>query len=294
METQIASQLGQDLELAVDQDEKHDTEESELPSTYPMTKKRKRNVDESHTEPTKGRRRSSRRASTKEPSSDPQGIRTIRTRRSIITSSIQEPTSNLPPTEPAPKKRKRRSEGNNADQATKTDDAKQTDNSQDADGKSTKDLQPTQRRRKSSRLSGEDTAGGSPIQDKLPRRTRKRGKNKANKAQASLSEATSVETVNQGSSAAEQAGEEQSEPQIQAEAQGQEPEPGTGHLPGFVASQEPQPESDTSDGGVLRSLRGVLDEVKLASLDMDSLKEMDNLLFEIRVQAHEALRRPSG
>lgn len=301
MESQIASQLGQDLELAVDQDERHDTDESELPNTYPMTKKRKRDVEESHKETTtKGRRRSSRRASTKEPTPDPQGVKTIRTRRSIISSSIQEPSSSSPRTEPATKKRKRRSERGNTDQAkqTQSDDAKQPDHhsQDDESGKETKDSEPTQKRRKSSRLSGQDIPEESPSQDKLPRRTRKKGKGKANKAQRSQSE---VPSTRESSSAPEQqAEEEQSDSQKgeenkDSQRQEEESEPGTDH-DHRVASREPQPESEHGDAAFLRSLRGVLDEVKLASLNLDSLKEVDDLLFQIRVQAHEALKRPSS
>lgn len=292
MESQIASQLGQDLELAVDQDEQHNADETDLPSTYPMTKKRKREVEESHKETTKGRRRSSRRASPKEPTPEPQGVKTIRTRRSVISSSVQEPSSNSPPSEPAPKKRKRRSEGSNTDQAKQTDDPKQPDHSQeDESGKEKKDSEPTQKRRKSSRLSGQDIPEEGSSQAKLPRRARKKGKNKSNKAQRSQPEATPTQ---ESSVAPEQAVEERSDPQKGEEkedSQRQESETGTDL---GVVSQEPQPESEQGDAAVLRSLRGVLDEVRLASLNMDSLKEVDDLLFEIRVQAHEALRRPTS
>ncbi|KAI9371011.1 Rap1-interacting factor 1 N terminal-domain-containing protein [Aspergillus egyptiacus] len=53
---------------------------------------------------------------------------------------------------------------------------------------------------------------------------------------------------------------------------------------------EPKPQSN-SDTGITTSLRTLLDQVKIASLDRDTVKEMDDLLFDLRVEMHEALRR---
>ena len=322
METQIASQLEQDLELAVDQNERHETDETELPNTFPMTKTRKRKLesDEAHKEPPKEKRRSSRRTSTKSTTLETQTVSPMRTRRSTISRSTQESTVDPSATEPAPKKRKRGSKGSpgnadtGTDQAKDADTSKQQDDSQNTEGnadKNVEDAGPAPKRRKSSRLSGQDIAEHDPSQEKLPEklpekpprsRASRKTKSKGNKSQTPTSQETSVETPTQESSkAASQQGEESSEPQIQM----QEPEtsadqPTTGQrqgqdqAEGRVASQETRPELDGSDPTVLRSLRGILDEMKLTTLNMDNLKEMDNLLFEIRVQAHEALRRNSG
>ncbi|KAL4867328.1 hypothetical protein BDV12DRAFT_171471 [Aspergillus spectabilis] len=71
--------------------------------------------------------------------------------------------------------------------------------------------------------------------------------------------------------------EQQLEPEQQPEAE-QQPEP----------EPAPQPGKDTE---ITSSLRTLLDQVKLASLDRDTIKEMDDLLFDLRVEMHEALRR---
>lgn len=53
----------------------------------------------------------------------------------------------------------------------------------------------------------------------------------------------------------------------------------------------PNPESDPSEAGITKSLRKLLDDMKLASLDPQALREVDDLLFNIRVEAHDASRR---
>ncbi|PYH47306.1 putative telomere length regulator protein (Rif1) [Aspergillus saccharolyticus JOP 1030-1] len=49
-----------------------------------------------------------------------------------------------------------------------------------------------------------------------------------------------------------------------------------------------------SEAEITSSLRKVLDDVKLARLDRQSLKQIDDLLFDIRVETHEAMRRNAG
>ncbi|RAH85496.1 telomere length regulator protein [Aspergillus japonicus CBS 114.51] len=58
------------------------------------------------------------------------------------------------------------------------------------------------------------------------------------------------------------------------------------------APTEPVPVK--SEAEIANSLRKVLDDVKLAKLDRQSLKEIDDLLFDIRVETHEAMRRNTG
>ncbi|KAF9895359.1 hypothetical protein FE257_000263 [Aspergillus nanangensis] len=47
----------------------------------------------------------------------------------------------------------------------------------------------------------------------------------------------------------------------------------------------------SADMGMIMSLKKILQDAKSATLDLDSLKQVDDLLFNIRVEAHEALRR---
>lgn len=328
METQIASQLEQDLELAVDKNETASAEQSELPSTYPMTKKRKRGVELAHTPPTKEKRRSSRRVSNKDATADAD-IGAIHTRRSVITRSAPKPSDESSPVERGLQKRKGPSEETTSEPVP----AEPADQSQGTDGdveKSAESTEPIQKRRKSSRLSGHTGSQASedgPSQSKTPlNRSRKRGRNKANKSRKSLqnsevsTEPTQTsnpdkhelhgfpgEDITQASSEApEQAHENLPDPSTDNEggaaqevAVVQSSETGADNAANRltedrIVEQGIQAESNEGDAAILQSLRGVLGDVKLASLDMDTLKEVDNLLFEIRVQAHDALRRQSG
>jgi hypothetical protein len=51
------------------------------------------------------------------------------------------------------------------------------------------------------------------------------------------------------------------------------------------------PQSDITEEGIAESLKKLLGEMKLATLGPDALREVDDLLFNIRVEAHEASRR---
>lgn len=53
----------------------------------------------------------------------------------------------------------------------------------------------------------------------------------------------------------------------------------------------PTPEPDTSETGIVQSLKKVLGNMKLAVLGPRALREVDDLLFNIRVEAHDASRR---
>jgi hypothetical protein len=56
---------------------------------------------------------------------------------------------------------------------------------------------------------------------------------------------------------------------------------------------EPSPIPDTVNvsTGLTSTLRKVLDEMKIATLDPEALRQVDDLLFNIRVAAHDASRR---
>ncbi|KAL4893867.1 Rap1-interacting factor 1 N terminal-domain-containing protein [Aspergillus ambiguus] len=49
-----------------------------------------------------------------------------------------------------------------------------------------------------------------------------------------------------------------------------------------------------SNPGIIATLQKVLDDAKSTSLNRSTLKQIDDLLFDIRVEAHEALRRNTG
>lgn len=320
METQITSQLEQDLELAVDKDETTSAEQSEPPHSYPMSKKRKREVEGSLAS-TKVRRRSSRRVSNKEPTADAE-IRTIHTSRSTISRPLPSPSHESSTDEPRSRKRKSRSEDTTSDSASPrlTEDTETTDQAQGI-GRDEESPEPSQKRRKSTRLSGHTDL---PVSEDSSRHaktppTRKKGKNKANRSRSSLrhfevpteetSQADNLEiqespvedTTAASSEVPEQSGEDHPDKEsfaVLVGSQGAGPESNTGR-PATVdghgtSAQETGTESDKNETAILRSLRGVLGDVGNAPLNMDTLKEVDNLLFEIRVRAHDSLRRESG
>ncbi|KAJ5731381.1 uncharacterized protein N7483_005889 [Penicillium malachiteum] len=53
----------------------------------------------------------------------------------------------------------------------------------------------------------------------------------------------------------------------------------------------PPPEPDTSEAGITESLKNLLNTMKHATLGQDALREIDDLLFNIRVEAHDASKR---
>ncbi|KAL4744027.1 Rap1-interacting factor 1 N terminal-domain-containing protein [Aspergillus similis] len=55
-----------------------------------------------------------------------------------------------------------------------------------------------------------------------------------------------------------------------------------------TSERAPQPNQDVQ---ISTSLRSLIDQVRLSSLDRNAVKELDELLFDLRVEMHEALRR---
>ncbi|KAL2870200.1 putative telomere length regulator protein (Rif1) [Aspergillus lucknowensis] len=75
-----------------------------------------------------------------------------------------------------------------------------------------------------------------------------------------------------------------------------EPDPSPA-LPEPAQETGPEPSSAphlSPDSQLTTSLRTLLDHVKAATLDRNTVREMDDLLFELRVEMHEAMRRHRG
>jgi hypothetical protein len=51
------------------------------------------------------------------------------------------------------------------------------------------------------------------------------------------------------------------------------------------------PHEETSEAGILASLRNALGSLRTATLGKSTLREIDDIMFDIRVEAHEAARR---
>lgn len=60
---------------------------------------------------------------------------------------------------------------------------------------------------------------------------------------------------------------------------------------GIQTESIPTPQPDTSDAGITTSLKKLLNDMKQTTLSLDALREIDDLLFNIRVEAHDASRR---
>ena len=341
METQVASQLEQDLELAVDLDDATPIVERAVdPSEQGPPKKRKRDAEA--TPSGKERRRSSRL--TKTPSvADVEGSHTPRFKRPITSQDIE--------SSPAPKRRKQDAKGD------MTDTSKSAEQAPGPDGAKSKvqETQDNSQKRRSSRLSGQAAPAipeDSPLPTKSPRpsRSRKQGKDKKDSIQEeppSRERTDSPHETPAENVAAHPVKDEQPEAPVQSEAaqEGSEPlqptteiqdqpmdEPGPENQPtaserdipmtDAFAATEPSPEKKAAtrekspekkkkktrgvsrmtqteseqqpvitEAEIATSLRKVLGDVKLAKLNRDSLKEIDDLLFDIRVETHEALRR---
>ncbi|PYH36265.1 putative telomere length regulator protein (Rif1) [Aspergillus neoniger CBS 115656] len=350
METQVASQLEQDLELAVDLDDTASIEHATA-SEQGANKKRKREAEQS-TPSDKERRRSSRLTKTSSVV-DIEGGRATRSKRPMTVSQEVESS----PAESAPKRRKTESKSD------MTGTSKPAEQSASTDSGKTKvlDTQDSSQKRRSSRLSGQAAPAipeESPLPKRSPRPSRSRKATK-DKTKDSIPEEPQlrevVETHHDETptiDAVDQPVKDEKEPKITAEDKPAEqlPEPDSSVQPPTEAQvdepmDEPVPETqqtapddvqmedaptvtkpipekkapseekelettekktravsrttqtegqkepEITEAGITDSLRKVLSDVKLAKLDRNSLKEIDDLLFDIRVETHEALRR---
>ncbi|KAE8394735.1 Rap1-interacting factor 1 N terminal-domain-containing protein [Aspergillus alliaceus] len=323
METQIASQLEQDLEFAVDSD-KPDTEQAtEPPSEPPVTRKRKREEETVSTPSREERRRSMRRSAKEVENVDPLEPRSLRSKKSPMSNSAQQLVSS--PAGSAPKKQKLQSKRDTDDLPARLPDSQQDSISADT---GTDALTASQKRR-SSRLSRQSppvVTEKSPAPRKSPRNSRSRKRNAKRKGNGYREpEAQTEETVTAAS-------QDQKEPQddyieqnnvpeavelqtsVPAVAPTSEQEPinrasvteiemedaevdsarTRNQAPSQVTQMETHPEKDSGSAGIIASFRNLLDDIKSATLDRDAIRQIDDLMFEIRAETGEALRRHTG
>ncbi|PYH92896.1 telomere length regulator protein [Aspergillus ellipticus CBS 707.79] len=360
METQVASQLEQDLELAVDLDDTPTTvkDAAEPSEQAPVSKKRKREAEEA-TPSSKERRRSSRL--TKTPSAaEVKGGRSTRSKGPLA--MLQNVESS--PAESAPKRRKHDSK------TDATDTPKPIDQSSGQDGgkDNVPDSQDASQKRRSSRLSGQAAPAipedVPPLPKRSPRPNRPRKQDKDGAKDSIQEEPQSKEEEiedepkespiddipdhsvdnEENLEATVESKEVLDAPEppvslepiseIQVDVQMTEPVPESKQsnteldipMTDMLTARERSPtkksrsksrspekkkkktravsrttqtdttseESIDSEADIATSLRKVLDVVKLAKLDRGSLKEIDDLLFDIKLETHEALRRNTG
>lgn len=369
LEMQIASQLEQDLELAVDLKRTDAQSSSDLPNSFPMTRKRKRELDESATAPDKSKRRSTRSSSVVtrgQAKEEAQEGRTIRTRRSTAAAaaasgSVEE--DNMPsPANSTSKKRASLPQGSETN--AKEPKSKKRSLPDDIDKASNNSNQSPQAKRRSSRLSGHPVSPAPPIPEtketakETPRRSSRVTRSQTQQTPRSQDEPavsrkqpepkTPIQQPHVDDSPAEQekqtvkdtAAQQESLPHEEPEKPAEAPvETETEQLPqqeeqdnaeanvqtermeadtvngavkekdascrdaatttatGPYISEEVQTEekdATPSETAIIDSLRQVLGNIKKTTLSRSALREMDDLMFDIRVETHEAARRHSS
>jgi len=325
VETQIASQLEQDLEFAVDLGGYMSNKHHEDPSPPPVsTKKRKRDANENRASKAKDRRRSTRLSSTKdsdavdidgaddathdasEPPQDASAIKpssqspTLRrsTRGSqrkddeLVSQgpeSTQDPGQNQE-TPRRPSKRSRKSL-NLEDQSTQAGTEESSSQAKSVRGTRSRKARSSRRESQSQsqpeteplhdQQDGEDVVPDSVIDSSMPK--------SPTIPFVSTEEATDSQMTDMGSSTNVQMNMDVdvSSPQKPAVVVEQ-----VANIKDAEYHTTPRlPQSDPSEEGIAESLKKLLGDMKLAALGPDALREVDDLLFNIRIEAHEASRR---
>ncbi|KAJ5675477.1 hypothetical protein N7462_008374 [Penicillium macrosclerotiorum] len=267
LETQIASQLEQDLELAVDMGVKTD----ENPSTHKKadrSKSKKRKREEDHTQTSvKERRRSTRLSTT-------QDVMVVDLEELDATQPHAFPTSEPPqqavvrPTSTTPRRSTRNSQRRGSDAtvfevsplATRISEPIQEEPAR----KEEDSRQPSKQSLQS--LCLDEPLTPDIIEKSLSRPRSSRG-HRSRKRRSGHTGAQSDE-------------ERQPETELQI------------HDNDLLDKQNDL--TDAEAGGISHSLKKLLGDMKSAKLGPDALREVDDLLFDIRVEAHNASRRHSN
>ncbi|KAJ5095975.1 Rap1-interacting factor 1 N-terminal [Penicillium alfredii] len=353
LETQIASQLEQDLELAVDMDDRtYRSKPIGFPPPETVTKKRKREEDEARSASTKDRRRSTRLSSTKDlalAATDTQESEAVQLQASAV-SDLAQDTSSAKSSSVAPR-RLTRSSQHKENESTLGDSmpqAQDTDSAQEPPKDSEASRPPSKRLRKSSRLdapsapvSAEEDPGESKSScDTRSRKGRSRKSARQNETALSQPEeppsqaelpatqdgdldvvpesiiaeekpaelnvpliSTEEATDSQMTDIAPSNEADSVNPDIQMDMDytDMDKQPDgevANHVPSVatMATQTegpapPEPTADRSEAGITQSLQKLLGDMKDATLGPSALREVDDLLFNIRVAAHDASRR---
>ena len=371
VESQVASQLELDLEHAADHEGNPKDESAELPNSFPMTKKRKRGVEDVQTPPRSEKRRSNRLTS-----SQPAATNIIPEPRSTRSTRFSAPVSQQngtsPKSSPAQSAGKRRKGQDTLDTTESTEQvtARQdqvTDHTSEDDSQMPESSQSRRRSTRLGTIPEQPTAEESPRKNsRNARRARARQANRENRQKNPEARQETSQDVSQipdlhpqeeqliaEAVASQKAFNQEGEnvPDIPVEQDElREPSKSTPHPEQPVEIQaniemdrsEVQPEqpttvpdvemedaitvpkvntaapaqeeptiaqapqteqptkaptekgADTSQSGIIRSFEHSLNDLKSATLDENSLRQLDELLFKIRVEAHDAFRRHTG
>ncbi|KAJ6055393.1 hypothetical protein N7444_004491 [Penicillium canescens] len=328
VDTQIASQLEQDLEFAVDMDGKPQSKRSDTSSQQSAARKRKRVEEEPPASKRNERRRSTRLTTGKDSDGVAEELDDSRSQGSTVTEQA-EPVSSPTATRRSTRNSQRKAEGNSPAEfvpAPQKSVAEQPP--EDAETP-----RPSKRSRKSLRL--EDQAPSSAvglgvsrdvISDKHIRKTRSR-QNVSQPAAVSSEVSGHVQIQNgdqdmvpESIVAEDQAvehstglvsTEEATDTQMSEAGQTIEPAPTVTKMEMNDAIPHQQPKQTTSlatpdtqtentptepqthirEANITQSLKTLLGDMKLATLDPSAIREVDDLLFHIRVESLRALDR---
>ncbi|KAJ5949075.1 hypothetical protein N7454_000659 [Penicillium verhagenii] len=353
LDVQIASQLSQDLGLAVDQSSQHEEQSPEFLTSVPSqsSKKRKRSTDDGPPMAAKGRRRRSTRLFTAQETvpideQDPDATQSQEPELDFasMASSPTKPSASTP--RRSTRSSQRKGETTTVDPSIPID---VVEASQDKVDSLNRSQFPPKRTRKSARGEEQSSANAvSPAQNQSPRRTRagrSRLSQNQNQRQAtpplvltepapssnqpdlpiaetssqpdpSAMDSTTDHTINLDSplvsteeATASQVTEAGPLPPPMSEDDDTQMDVDTvmsttNETPAHPAESaitintagaqtQPIPTSTTgtSDAGITGSLKKILDHIKQANFGMGTLREIDDLIFEIRVEAHGAARR---
>ncbi|KAJ9269901.1 hypothetical protein DTO212C5_4075 [Paecilomyces variotii] len=349
LEFQVASQLEQDLELAVDLDDVGKEQQAEgISESFPVTRKRKREMAESVTPSDRSKRRSSisssmvTRAAAQVESLTPQ---TSKKRKSTSHSQTQE----TPSKEKRPSSsKKRKGESRDTKAATTSDEAGEV--RPDAPVQSSpicpsSSNKSPKKKRKSRRLSGIAAspllAGGETPKKKSSKHSRAHATEVSDHQTSSgAAERSQLESVPEITHVPQEKGAkairnsleqevlvEDEEPEdsrtddldrtgeakvhneensdVQPCGQVEEVEADTAqpgspmavdaqYACGEAQTDTPAYQDETSADGILNSLRRILGNIKSTTFSREALREMDDVMFDIRVETHEAARRHVG
>jgi hypothetical protein len=324
VDTQIASQLEQDLEFAVDMDGKPQRKRSDTSSQQSATRKRKRVEEEPRPSKRNERRRSTRLTTGKDADGVAEELDNSRSQGSTV-SEQTEPVSSPTAT--------RRSARNSQRKAEETAPAEFVPAPQESVAEEpigdAETPRPSKRSRKSLRL--EDQApspaaelgvSNDVISDKRTRKTRSQ-QNVSQPAAVSSEVSDHVQIHNDDqdmvpeSIVAEDQAVEQSTGLVSTEEAtdtqmseaGQTIEPAPTVTNNAIPHQQPEqttnlaspvtqtedtptgPQTQINEASITQSLKTLLGDMKLATLDPSAIREVDDLLFHIRVESLRALDR---
>ncbi|KAJ5631399.1 uncharacterized protein N7484_011499 [Penicillium longicatenatum] len=346
LDVQIASQLSQDLGLAVDQGGQHEARSAEpTTSAAPQSSKKRKRTEDSGTPMTANeRRRSTRLSTTKEVApidlDDPDATQS----QEVDIDSTNQASFPAKPAVPTPRRSTRSSQHKNESVTSESLSPIAIRRATQEQNEHLETPQPPLKRTRKS-LRGEDKSNAgvvSPAQSQSSYSTRSgRTRSSQNKIQQgpSLLESTvpdpssnqpdiiRAEDLAQAINPTPEVDVNLDVPLVSTEEATTSPGTESGPLPvsisqdtdshmnvdtvvssdqipaptfthvaamattGIQTEPIPTPEPETTEAGITNTLKKLLENMKNANLGLNALREVDDLLFNIRVEAHDASRR---